>query len=88
MGAISQTTLPNLFFEWHFFNQDTKVCPEGPINNIPALVQVMAWRRPGDKPLSEPMKVQFTDAYMRRSLKLITGECHKNSLPISQLWFR
>ena len=28
---------------------------KGPINNIPALVQIMAWRRPGDKPLSEPM---------------------------------
>ena len=27
----------------------------GPINNVPALVQIMAWRRPGDKPLSEPM---------------------------------
>ena len=25
----------------------------------------MAWRRPGDKPLSEPMLTQFTDAYMR-----------------------
>ena len=24
-----------------------------PIYNIPALVQIMAWRRPGDKPLSE-----------------------------------
>ena len=28
-----------------------------PYNNIPALVQIMAWRRPGDKPLSEPMMV-------------------------------
>ena len=28
-----------------------------PINNIPALVQIMAWCRPGDKPLSEPMMV-------------------------------
>ena len=26
----------------------------------------MAWRRPGDNPLSEPMMAQFTDAYMRR----------------------
>ena len=26
-----------------------------PIDNIPALVQIMAWRRPGNKPLSEPM---------------------------------
>ena len=28
---------------------------KGPINNIPALVQVMAWCRSGDKPLSEPI---------------------------------
>ena len=34
-----------------------KFIPEGPINNIPALVQIMAWRRPGDKPLSEPMMI-------------------------------
>ena len=33
--------------------------PQGPINNIPALVQIMAWRRPGDKPLSEPMVVSL-----------------------------
>ena len=29
--------------------------PKGPINNIAALVQIMARRRRGDKPLSEPM---------------------------------
>ena len=28
--------------------------PMGPINNIAALVQIMAWRRSGHKPLSEP----------------------------------
>ena len=32
-----------------------KFVPKGPINNIPALVQIMAWRRLGDRPLSEPM---------------------------------
>ena len=32
-----------------------KFVPKGPISNIPAMVQIMAWRRPGDKPLSEPM---------------------------------
>ena len=32
-----------------------KFVPKGPINNIPALVQIMAWHRPGDKPLSEPI---------------------------------
>ena len=33
--------------------------PKGSINNIPALVQIMAWRRPGDKPLSESMMVSL-----------------------------
>ena len=50
-------------FKWIFINQNIwilikislKFVPKGPINNIPALVQIMAWRRPGDKPLSEPM---------------------------------
>ena len=36
-----------------------KFVPKGLINNIPALVQIMAWRRPGDKPLSEPMLVRL-----------------------------
>ena len=36
-----------------------KFVPEGPIDNIPALVQIMAWRRPGDKSLSEPMMVRL-----------------------------
>ena len=44
--------------------------PKGPIDNIPALVQIMAWRRPGDKPLSEPMMVKFNDAYMRHSASM------------------
>ena len=36
-----------------------KFVPKGPINNIPALVQIMAWRRPGDKPLSELVMVSL-----------------------------
>ena len=32
-----------------------KSVPKGPINSIPALFQILAWRRPGDKPLSEPI---------------------------------
>ena len=43
-----------------------KFVTKGPINNILALVQIMAWRQPGAKPLSEPMLTQFTDAFMRR----------------------
>ena len=54
-------------FKCIFFNENVwipiktslKFVPKGPINNIPALVQIMAWRLPGDKPLSEPMMVRL-----------------------------
>ena len=29
-----------------------KFVPKGPINNIPVMVKIMAWRRPVDKPSS------------------------------------
>ena len=44
-----------------------KFVPNGPINNMPALAQIMAWHQSGAKPLSEPMMVQFTDVYMQHS---------------------
>ena len=34
-----------------------KFIPKGPINNIPELGLIMAWYRPGHKPLSEPMMI-------------------------------
>ena len=36
-----------------------KFFPKCPINNIPALVQIRAWRRPGAKPLSEAMMINI-----------------------------
>ena len=44
---------------WISIKISLKFVPKGPINNIPALVQIMTWRRPGDKPLSEPMMVRL-----------------------------
>ena len=60
MAAVSQTTISNVFF-----NENTRMSIEislkfihkGSINSIPALVQIMAWCRLGDRPLSEPMLV-------------------------------
>ena len=44
---------------WILIEFSPKFVPKGPINIISALVQIMAWRRPGDKPLSEPMIVSL-----------------------------
>ena len=44
---------------WISLKISLKFVPKGPVNNIPALVQIMAWRRPGDKPLSEPMMTRL-----------------------------
>ena len=37
------------------------------------IIQIMAWCRPGNKPLSEPMLTPFTDAYMRHEGDMITN---------------
>ena len=39
---------------WISVQFSLKFGPKCPINNIPALVQIMAWRQTGDKPLSKP----------------------------------
>ena len=45
--------------EWISIKISLKLVPKGQINNIPSLFQIMAWRRPGDKPLSEAMMVSL-----------------------------
>ena len=58
---------PDAIFKWIFLNENVwisinillKFVPRGPINNIPTLVQVMAWHHPGAEPLSEPMMVRL-----------------------------
>ena len=58
---------PDDTFKHFFLNENVQILikispkfvPKGPVNNIPALVQIMAWCRPGDKPLSEPMMVRL-----------------------------
>ena len=47
-----------------FFEEKTWISIKGQINNISALGKTMAWCRPGDKPLSEPMM-----------FSLLTHEC-------------
>ena len=44
---------------WISIKFSLKFVPKVRINNIPALVQIMAWRRPGDKALSESMMVSL-----------------------------
>ena len=44
---------------WISFKISLMFVPTVQINNIPALVQIMAWHRPGGKPLSEPMVVSL-----------------------------
>ena len=59
----SGSHFPDGFFKCIFLNENVwislkislKFVPKVPINYIPALSQIMAWRRPGDKSLSEPM---------------------------------
>ena len=51
-----------------------KFVPRFPINNIPKLVQIMAWCLPGDKPLSEPMMtILLTKIWITRPQWVLTS---------------
>ena len=53
---FSEDTLQHIIVNenlWISIKISLKFVPEGQINNIPALVQIMAWCRPGDMPLFE-----------------------------------
>ena len=66
MAAILQTTFSNAFSEMKFFliQISLKFVPKDPTDNKSVLLQVMALCWIGDKPLSEPMLIQITNAYM------------------------
>ena len=65
MAAILQTTFLNVFSGTKVYKFllpgkiSPKFVPKDALRNIPPLVQIMAWRRPGDKPLSELMMVSL-----------------------------
>ena len=48
--------------------------PNNPINNIPALGQIMAWCRSGDRPLSEPMMIKLL-THLCFTLNKLTCSC-------------
>ena len=53
-------------FQTHLLNETVRISnnipmklfPKGRINDISAMVQLMAWHKPGAKPLSEPMLIR------------------------------
>ena len=70
---------------WIFIKISVKFVSKGPNNHITALVQIMAWRRPGDKPLFEPMLVD-----LKISVKYVTkGPNYKISVLVQVMaWCR
>ena len=67
IATISQTKFSNAFSWmkniWISINISLKFVTKVRINNIPALVQIMARHRPGDKPLCDPMMVSLLTCY-------------------------
>ena len=67
MATIFQTEFLNAFSWMKMYKIHLKFVPKSPINNIPALVQIMAWHRSSDEPLSQPIIVSvLTHLYVAR----------------------
>ena len=63
-----------------------KSVPKGPANNILALVQIMAWRHPGDKPLSESMMVSLPTHVWVIRLQWVKAS-HRNSFDDDEIYW-
>ena len=75
-GQDKWLTFSGRYFKCTFLNESVwvsikislEIVPKGSINNIPALVQRMAWRRSGDNSLSDPMMVSIlTHSFVTQS---------------------
>ena len=86
IAAISQTKFSNAFFLneniWILHKISLKFVPKVRIDNIAAMVQIMAWSQADDKPLSEPMMVILlmhrcaTRPQWGNTLRLKQNGCH------------
>ena len=82
-------------FKWIFLNENVRIAiwislkfvSKGPINTILALVRIMAWRWPGDKPLSEPMMVRLPTHICVTWPQWVNSLCAKLSGRCIKIWF-
>ena len=93
---------PDDIFKCIFLNENVwitikislKFVPKFPINDIPALVQIMAWRRPGDKTMLQKSTcipnlviplffkyIQKKSARKGESREMYNAMCHANDNP-------
>ena len=85
---------PDDIFKWIFLNANVwipikislKFVPKGPINNIPAMVKIMFWHLPGDKPLSEPMMVRLPTHICVTRPQWVNNNISINSWRIRASW--
>ena len=83
-------------FKCIFLNENVRIAiknslkfvPRRPIYNIPALVQIMAWRRPGDKPLSEPMMVRLLTHICVTRPQWVNSFWLSDAIDLVQHWLR
>ena len=75
MDAIFQTTFSNTFYFMKMYI--STFVPKGPIKNSASLVQKTAWRRPGDRPFSEPMwlKLYHLDSISNQYILCMMHHC-------------
>ena len=83
MANIFKTSFSKCIFLneniWISLKISLEFVPKVRINNIPSLVQIMAWRRSGDKPLSEPMMVSLLSHICVTRHQWVNG-CHRVSV--------
>ena len=89
IAAIFQTTLSNAFSWQKMLEFRLKFhlsFPKGTIDNVLGLVQIMAWRRPGDEPFSEVMMVSLLRPICVTWSQWVTRKKHSPNFDNGFLW--
>ena len=51
-------------FKWILITISLEYVPRGPTDHIPALIQILTWRRPEDKSFSDPLIIILLTLYL------------------------
>ena len=65
---------------WTSIKTSLKFVSKSPINNYPALVQIMAWRQTSDKALSLPMMVRLPTLYASLGLNELRQKLNRTKI--------
>ena len=86
MAAIQQISFSKAFSWLKISALWLKLVNDGTVDNTSAWLEAMAWCQTGNKPLPQPMMIQFMDTYMLAGLNELMADKKKHNPNMVLSW--